>query len=214
MKKKIKGSEKSTTRPRTRPKNPTVFIISGPGGAGKTTLIKKLFQQANIQKGFLRGITVTTRKKRPKESEGKDYFFVSPEEFRRLENHKFFLETQKVLDNSYGTPKIFYTLAKAQGKDLILCIDVRGGLYLKKNYKAGKIVTIFIDAPNKKELVKRMKKRAGEKKTMQERVQLAKQEIAAADQYEHHLTNKNIKSTVEELEKIILKNRKIINRRL
>ena len=98
-------------------KNPKIFVISGPGGAGKTTLLEKLFEQKNIQDIFIRGITVTTRKKRPKEVEGKDYFFITKEEFVRLEEHKFFLESQKILDNYYGTPKIFYVLAKAKKKD-------------------------------------------------------------------------------------------------
>jgi len=183
---------------------PKIFIISGPGGAGKTTLLKKLFQQKNIQDIFIRGITVTTRKKRPKEEEGKDYFFVDQEEFLRLEKSKFFLESQKILDNHYGTPKILYTLAKSQNKDLIICIDVKGGLYLKKNHKAGKIITIFIAAPTQKELYRRMKKRSETKGVMRQRVKLATQELQFSKQYQHLVTNRSINSTLKTLEDILL----------
>lgn len=183
---------------------PRIFVISGPGGVGKTTLLKKLFQQKNIQDVFIRGITVTTRKKRPKEEEGKDYFFVDREEFLRLEKHKFFLESQQVLDNYYGTPKVLYTLAKTQNKDLVICIDVKGGLYLKKNHKAGKIITIFIAAPTQKELYRRMKKRSEAKGVMQQRVKLATQEAQQSKQYQYLVTNKSINSTLKTLEGILL----------
>lgn len=185
--------------------NPRIFVISGPGGAGKTTLIKQLFKQKNIPEFFVRGVTVTTRNKRPKEKEGEDYFFVEKEEFLRLEKRKFFLESQKILDNHYGTPKIFYTLAKAQRKDLILCIDVKGGLYLKKTHKAGRIITIFIVAPTKKELYRRMQKRSEAKGVMHRRVKLATQELKSSKQYDYLVTNKSVKSASKALEEILRK---------
>ena len=194
-------------------KNPKIFVISGPGGAGKTTLIKQLFQQKNIQDVFILGITVTTRKRRPKEEEGKDYFFVEVEEFLRLEKRKFFLESQKVLDNHYGTPKIFFALAKAQKKDLILCIDVKGGLYLKESRKTGKITTIFVAAPTKKELYRRMQKRSEAKGIMRKRIKLAAQELEYVKQYEYLITNKTINNSLKTLEGILLKARQGINER-
>ena len=109
-------------------KNPRIFIISGPGGAGKTTIVGQLFSKEQIKKAFIQGITITTRKKRPQEKESRDYFFVEEEEFLRLKKSRFFLESEKVLDNYYGTPKILYALAKKKGKGLILCIDVKGGM--------------------------------------------------------------------------------------
>ena len=186
-------------------KKTTIFVISGPGGAGKTTLLEELFKKKNIKNILLRGITVTTRKIRPREKDGRDYFFVSKKDFSQLKKEKFFLESQKILDNYYGTPKIFYALAKSLSKDLILCIDVKGGLYLKKNYKAGRIITIFIAAPTQKELYLRMKKRDESKKVMRQRVKLAKKELRYAKQYDYLVTNENIASALKQLEEILLK---------
>ncbi len=184
-------------------KTPQIFIISGPGGAGKTTIVEKLFTKEQVKKAFIKGITVTTRGKRPQEKDGKDYFFVGEEEFLRLKKRGFFLESQRVLDNYYGTPKILYVLAKKGNKSLILCIDVKGGMWLKKSSKAKKIITIFLAAPTKKELYRRMEKRAEEKKTIQKRVKLAKKELQFSKYYDYLVTNRNIKTTLNELEEII-----------
>ena len=185
-------------------KNPKIFVISGPGGAGKTTIVEQLFLCEKIKKDFIKGITITTRKKRPQEKDGKDYFFVEEEEFLRLKKRNFFLESQKVLENYYGTPKILYALAKREGKSLILCIDVKGGMYLKKDSKAKKVTTIFLVAPSEKELYRRMKKRAEEKRVIQKRVKLAKKELQFSKYYDYLVTNRNIKDTLKELEGIML----------
>jgi guanylate kinase len=129
---------------------------------------------------------------------------VSKEEFSRLKKKGFFLESQKVLEDYYGTPKLFYLLAKKKSKSLILCIDVKGGIYLKKNQRAGRIITIFIAAPSKKELYKRMQKRQEPKSLINKRIKLAVQESKLAKQYDYLITNKNVKTTLEKLEAIIL----------
>ena len=185
-------------------KNPKVFVVSGPGGAGKTTIVEKLFLREKIKKDFIKGVTITTRKKRPQEKEGKDYFFVEEEEFLRLRKRNFFLESQKVLENYYGTPKILYALAKREGKRLVLCIDVKGGIYLKNNSKIKKVTTIFLVAPSEKELYRRMEKRAEDKGTIRKRVKLAKKELQFSKYYDYLVTNRSIKDTLKELEKIIL----------
>ncbi len=185
-------------------KNPAVFVISGPGGAGKTTIVEKLFLCEKIKKDFIKGITITTRKRRPQEKEGKDYFFIEKEEFLRLKKRKFFLESQEVLENHYGTPKILYALAKREGKSLVLCIDVKGGMCLKKDPKVKKVTTIFLVAPSEKELYRRMKKRDEKKGVIQKRVKLAKKELQFSKLYDYLVTNRNIKDTLKELEGIIL----------
>jgi guanylate kinase len=185
-------------------KNPKVFVISGPGGAGKTTIVERLFSREPIKNSFIKGITVTTRGKRVQEKEGKDYFFVEEEEFLRLKKKKFFLESERVLDNYYGTPKILYALAKQAGKGLILCIDVKGGMHLKSNPKIKRLTTVFLAAPTEKELYRRMKKRADKRGTIKERVKLAKKELQFSKYYDYLVTNRNIEDTLEELEKIIL----------
>ncbi|MBU1112956.1 MAG: guanylate kinase [Candidatus Omnitrophica bacterium] len=189
-------------------KNPTIFVISGPGGAGKTTLLEQLFKKRQMRDIFIRGVAVTTRKKRPQENNAKDYFFVNKKDFLRLKKEGFFLESQKILNDYYGTPKIFYALAKTQNKDLILCVDVKGGLYLKKKHKAGKIITVFIAAPTQRELYLRMKKRAENKKVMNQRVALAKKELRCAKQYDYLVTNENVARALKRLEEILLSGRR------
>ncbi|MCQ9204976.1 MAG: guanylate kinase [Omnitrophica bacterium] len=180
-----------------------IFVISGPGGVGKTTLVKHLFKNKDVRDAFIRGISVTTRRKRPYEKEAEDYFFVTSEEFSRLKKQDFFLESQKVLNQEYGTPNLFYLLARKKNKGLILCIDVKGGMYLKKKVKAGRIVTVFVGAPTKEELYRRMKDRAETKSIMKEKVKLAKEELKVSSNYDFLIINKDLKMAVKELQKIV-----------
>jgi len=177
-----------------------LFIISGPAGVGKTTLLKKLFQKKFVKKNFLRTISFTTREKREGEKEGRDYFFVSKEEFLKKKKEGFFLETQKVLNDYYGTPKYFLKEAKKEKKDLILCIDVKGGKYLKKNFKEGKIITIFI-AVDLEEIYQRLKRR--KEIHLKEKLLLAKKEMEYLKYYDYLVINKDIRKSVEDLEAIL-----------
>lgn len=185
-------------------KKPCIFIFSGPGGAGKTTIVNELFKRDDIRAHCIKAVTVTSRKRRPEEVDGKDYFFVSSEEFLYLEKRKFFLETQQVIDNYYGTPKLFYTIAKREKKHLVLCIDVKGGMYLKRNLKADRIITVFISAPNEKELCQRMKKRDADKQTIAKRALLAKKELQFSKYYDYVITNKRVETAVKQAADIIL----------
>ena len=117
---KKKRKAKATVKRKVRPKKVAtkIFVLSGPGGAGKTTLVEKLFLNKDIHKNFIRSISFTTRQPRSNEEEDKDYFFISKEEFLILRKRKFFLENQQVLDDYYGTAKYFYTLAKKKRKHL------------------------------------------------------------------------------------------------
>ncbi|MCM8787766.1 MAG: guanylate kinase [Candidatus Omnitrophica bacterium] len=182
-----------------------IFILSGPSGAGKTTLLNRLFRKNFIKKNFIRCISYTTRGQRPSEKNRKDYFFVSKKEFLRLKRQKFFLETQKVLDNYYGTPKYFYKRAKKLKKNLILCIDVKGGMYLKKKLKLDKIVTIFISAPNKDELFSRLEKRTEKTSFIKRRLSLAKDELKYSRYYDYVVINKKINVALGKIMSIILK---------
>ncbi len=188
-------------------KIPTIIILSGPSGAGKTTLLNKVFRKKNIKAKFIRAISYTTRKIRPKEESGKDYFFISKRKFLELKRKGFFLESQRVLDNYYGTAKYFHDMAARENKNLILCIDVKGGLYLKKKIKQGKIVTLFIAAPSELDLFKRLKKRTEAAQTIQKRIALAKKEMKVSRLYDSIIINKDLNKSLRELEKVLLENK-------
>ena len=214
MKKKIKKNAKlkKLKKPEKPKKNSSkkevkkpfrIFVISGPGGAGKTTLVNELFQNKHLKNNCTKAITVTTREMRPQEVEGKDYYFVDKGEFAYLNKKNFFIENEKIADNYYGTPKLFLNFAKKLKKDLALCIDVKGGMYLKKNLKADKIVTIFITVPNEKDLLRRMKKREDEPAAVKKRFDLAKEEMKYAKKYDHIIINRTLKKALKETEAII-----------
>lgn len=187
-------------------KTPTIFILSGPSGAGKTTLLNKFFRDKTITGKFIRAISCTTRLRRPKEKEGKDYFFITKEEFLRLKKKNYFLESQKVLDNYYGTPRKFYDIAEKENKNLILCIDVKGGMYLKKNQKEGKIITLFIAAPSELDLFQRLKKRVESEDAIEKRIRLAKKEMQFSRRYDSIIINKDLKKSLSELKKVLFEN--------
>jgi len=183
-----------------------IFIVSGPAGAGKTTLLNMLFRNKDIKKRFVKAISYTTRKIREREKNKRDYYFVDKKEFLKLKRKKFFLESQKVLDNYYGTPKYFYDQAKEKDKNLILCIDVKGAMYLKKKLKNDKIITIFVLAEDKDELCNRLKKRFEEEDTIKKRLNLAKKELQFSKYYDYIITNKSLNKTLKVFKKILLNN--------
>jgi guanylate kinase len=181
-----------------------LIVISGPSGAGKTTLLEKLFKKKFIRENFLRTVSVTTRNKRPKERNNRDYFFMTNERFLKLRRKGYFLETQVVLDHYYGTPRYFYDRALKAKKNLILCIDVKGGMYLKKHFKLGKIVSIFIKAPTETDLLARLKGRADQNAIIKKKIRLAKKELHFAKFYDYVVVNQDLDTSTKILESILL----------
>jgi len=180
-----------------------IFVLSGPGGAGKTTLVTKLFCRRSVGDRFIKAVTCTTRKQREGERDGKDYFFVDKKTFLERRGKGYFLETQKVLENYYGTPRAFYLKAGQQKKHLFLCIDVKGGMYLKKHFKRGTIVTIFVAAPTASDLRQRLIKRVEAQEFIRRRVALAKEEMGYAKYYDYVIVNRDIRESVNALAAII-----------
>lgn len=183
---------------------PRIFIISGPSGVGKTTLLTKVLKKDNMNKHFIESISATTRKKRKGEVDGKDYLFMEKEDFVEKKNKGFFLEWEKVIDCYYGTPKYFLERAEKQKKDLILCIDVKGAMHLKKQFKCDTITTIFIKAPNKKDLKERLENRKENKESIKKRVALAEKEMKYIDKYDYVVVNDELKEAVNLLESILI----------
>jgi len=136
-----------------------LIIISSPSGAGKTTLCKLLLKK---MKNVFLSISYTSRSKRLNEINGKDYFFVSKDEFIRLHKKNYFIETAKNFNNLYGSPYKNIVRASKQNIHLLFDIDWKGARKIRKNYNKKNIIDFFILPPSKLELKKRLVKRARE----------------------------------------------------
>ena len=132
-----------------------MFILSSPSGAGKTTLVKKISKN----KKFLISISHTTRAPRSNEKNGKDYFFISKNSFKKLIKKNEFLEHAKVFDNYYGSSKKLVIEKLKRGKNVIFDIDWQGARQIRNKKLDYNLKTIFILPPSKKELLKRIEKR-------------------------------------------------------
>lgn len=180
-----------------------IVIVSGPSGVGKTTIIRRLLQRRAMRTLFLKTVSYTTRKKRYGEKEGRDYFFVTPGTFRRLIRARFFLEWKRVLRHCYGTPRYFIAEAQKQHKHLVLCIDVKGALQVKRKHPFTTVL-IFILPPSLKELENRLLRRKSETaQTVRKRLRLAKKEIPIAKKYDYCIINSTLRACVDALEAIM-----------
>ncbi len=181
-----------------------VLVISSPSGAGKTTICKKIIQEIdNIDLS----VSVTTRKKRKDEIEGKDYFFKNNYEFEILVNNKEFLENANVFGFSYGTLKREIMSKIEKGIDVIVDIDWQGTRQIQKHIPDD-IVKIFILPPSIKELENRLSKRASEdKKNFLKRMSEARKEISHYIEYDFVIINKEIEIAVSQIKSILLSER-------
>ncbi len=179
-----------------------VFIISGPSGSGKTTLYKRLLKDKGLKGQIVKSISVTTRPKREGERHGRDYFFVSPKMFVYKKRAGHFLENMKVFDNYYGTPlKAVKDILKS-GKNVLLCIDVKGAKVVAR--KIPQSIKIFVKPPSLAELKKRLIQRGSEDaKTVSLRLKTAKDEMKEAGFYEYNVINDRIERAYRALVKII-----------
>ncbi len=183
-----------------------IFIISGPSGSGKTTLLTRLIQDKKIGKLLIKSRSVTTRPKRLGERQGKDYFFVTKDEFKRLLKAKKILEWTRYLGYYYGTPKWTVENRLKKGRHIGLCLDLKGARILKKIYPHN-TVTVFILPPSLKVLKARIEGRCREtsQKEITRRLLLAKREILAASGFDYSILNQNLRAALKGLKKIFLK---------
>ncbi|MBU0468658.1 MAG: guanylate kinase [Candidatus Omnitrophica bacterium] len=184
-------------------KSGIIFIISGPSGSGKTTLCEKVLKDTNIKKKIAKMVSVTTRQKREGEKCCRDYFFVSNKMFLYKKRSGHFLEAKKVFDNYYGTPKRAVKERLKKGKDVLLCIDVKGAKDVLKVFPAA--VTIFVNTPSFSDLKNRLVSRGSEsKKTTELRLKIAKSEMKEEKNYKYIVINDKLSKATKELEEIML----------
>ena len=177
-----------------------MIVLSSPSGAGKTSLCKKIIDS---DKEIKMSISATTRPKRKSEKSSEDYFFYGAEEFLLNKNKGFFIETAKVFDYYYGTPKKYVEENLSKGKDILFDIDWQGTQKLA-DYSRNDLVSIFILPPSTMELEKRLKSRAEDSnKIVKNRMSKAQSEISHWVEYDYVLINDDIEECVRKILTII-----------
>ena len=177
-----------------------VFIISAPSGSGKSTLVNEVLKEVS---GLEFSVSYTTRPPRGSEKSGREYYFVSREEFEKMIAEGEFLEHAGVFGNYYGTAKRFLRQAEADGKDLLLDIDVQGAEQIKR--KLPEAVSIFILPPNRKELESRLRKRSLDTaEVIERRLATAACEIENYAKYDYILVNDRLEDSVERLKSVLV----------
>ncbi len=187
-----------------------MFILSSPSGAGKTTLVKKISKNKN----YNISISHTTRLPRQNEKNGKDYFFVSKNYFKKLIKKKEFLEHAKVFDNFYGSSKKIVIEKLKLGKNIIFDIDWQGTRQIRNKKLKFKLLTIFILPPSKKELLNRLIKREKKNiKTVKKRMKYFKKDLSRWKDYDYVVINDDLKICYNKIMKVIKNKKKpIFNR--
>jgi len=185
-----------------------MFVLSSPSGAGKTTLTKKI---AENNKNFTISISHTTRKPRPNEINGKDYQFVSVQEFNNLIKGNNFFEYATIFNNYYGTLKKPVLELLSQGRDVLFDIDWQGTQQLKK-IKNLSIVTFFILPPNIKALKERLLNRhQGQEKLIEKRMDKFNEETSHWNEYNYVFVNDDLEICYEKILNVIKSEKKGIH---
>lgn len=184
-----------------------VFVISAPSGSGKTTLVNEL---RKVVPDLEFSVSYTTRPPRGSEHNGRDYYFISREEFERMLAKDEFLEHAEVFGHYYGTAKRFLREARARGHDLLLDIDVQGARQIKE--KLPEAVSIFILPPKKEELERRLRRRSeaeqvNSEEVIRRRLVTAAKEIEKYPEYDYILVNDRLEKSIDELKAIVLAER-------
>jgi len=180
-----------------------VYIVSAPSGSGKSTLVNELFKVAQ-HLDF--SISYTTRPPRGSEQNGKEYFFVTKEQFEAMIKADEFLEYANVFGYYYGTAKRFLRDAEARGNDLLLDIDVQGAQQVKKSIPDA--ASIFILPPDREKLEWRLRNRGlDSEEVIRRRLDTARREIENYSKYSYILVNERLERATDQLKAIVLAER-------
>ncbi len=179
-----------------------LFIVSGPSGAGKGTICKRLIEESDPGRIEL-SVSMTTRKARVGEEEGRSYYFVSRERFLKEVKNDGFIEYAEVYENYYGTPKEKVLDKLSQGVDIVLEIDIQGAMKVKEAYPEG--VFIFILPPSMSILRKRLTGRGTDSlKTIDMRLAHTLDELSYIEEYDYVVVNGELEEAVSRVKAIVV----------
>jgi guanylate kinase len=185
-----------------------IYVISAPSGSGKSTLVDRLLKS---DPRLLFSISYTTRKPRGKEKSGEHYHYIDRQEFEARAARSEFLEWAQVFENYYGTHGSYLDRARAEGKDLVLDIDVQGAQQLKQ--KIPDAVSIFILPPSRSVLEERLRRRSEDSaEVIERRLREAGEEIRHFAQYDYVLVNREVTEAAERLRAVVTAERLRRNR--
>ena len=176
-----------------------LVVLSGFSGAGKGTIMKALLERHD---DYALSISATTRKPRAGEVEGREYFFVSKEQFLSMVEEDALIEHAQYVDNYYGTPKRYVEEQRAAGKDVILEIEIQGALKIKEQFSSA--LLLFVMPPDAAELERRLTGRGTESpEAVRARLKRAAEEAVGVEAYDYILVNDQLDTCVEELHQMI-----------
>jgi len=180
-------------------KHGILVVVSGFSGAGKGTLMKALLEKYD---NYALSISATTRQPREGEEHGREYFFVSRDDFEEMIREEKLIEYAQYVNNYYGTPKQYVSEQMAAGKDVILEIEIQGALKIKKRFPEA--LLLFVMPPSAQELKRRLIGRGTESpEVIDARLHRAAQEAEGMDSYDYILVNDTIETCVEKMHTLI-----------
>ena len=176
-----------------------LVVVSGFSGAGKGTLMKELLKRYD---NYALSISATTRAPREGETDGKEYFFVTKEQFEKMRDERKLIEYAQYVNNYYGTPKEYVEQKMAEGKDVILEIEIQGALKVKKRFPDA--LLLFVTPPSAEDLRRRLVGRGTETlEVINARLARAAEEASGMEAYDYLLINDDLDRCVEEMHQLI-----------
>ena len=177
-----------------------LIVISAPSGSGKTTIARKILSRSP---NLLFSISATTRKRRPNETDGKDYFFLTQEEFRKKIQHGELIEWEQIYDDYYGSLRSEVERAMSAGKSMVFDVDVNGALSIKTKYPKDAVL-IFIKPPSIETLKTRLRNRKTEStEIINKRLERVPMELKKEKDFDFIVVNDSLEKAVNEVESII-----------
>ena len=180
-------------------KKGAIIVISAPSGTGKTSIVKRIINEIP---DLVFSVSATTRKKRENEKNGIDYYFISEKEFQEKIEKNEFVEWEKVYDYYYGTFKSIIEDNINKGKSVIMEVDVKGALSIKKIYPKANL--IYVIPPSHDELIRRLKNRKTENDTdLRKRLERAIMELSIKDKFDYFVVNKDLEKAISDTKSLI-----------